>query len=167
MAGPEMARSGKLSWVVDVLLVAGVLLSAGTVALFVYGRKTVHGWDVLRAAQEGRASKLSWMLIARPDLVNAWNYAGEMPLHIAADRNKVEVTRLLLRRGGDVHARDQRGETPLHHAARDGSLEVAALLLAKGANPTALNYRGQTPIDLAALNGHKDVEKVLREHGAK
>jgi ankyrin repeat protein len=50
------------------------------------------------------------------------------PLHLAAERGSVTVTRLLIRKGADVNARDAQGKTAAERAAAKGQKETEAVL---------------------------------------
>ena len=55
------------------------------------------------------------------------------PLHFAAEKNSLEVARLLIEHGADVNAKDS-VFTPLDMAAEFNSIDVARLLIEQGAN---------------------------------
>ncbi|MDE0528569.1 MAG: ankyrin repeat domain-containing protein [Truepera sp.] len=89
--------------------------------------------------------------------VNARNWRGRTPLHLAAVSNdNPAVTTALLAAGAEVNARDGEGWTPLHLATWgawgvDNPAVVVALLEA-GADANARNNEGRTPWDYAQEN---------------
>jgi hypothetical protein len=117
---------------------------------------------LFEAAQRGDAAKVEELLKKGAD-VNARNWAGVTPLHIAAANGYLEVVKLLLEHGADANAREEDGLSPLHIAAANGYLEVVKLLLEHGADPAIRNNRGWTPLDVARTSGREEVVKVLKE----
>jgi ankyrin repeat protein len=76
--------------------------------------------------------------------------AEDHPIHLAAERDDVQLVRDLLK--GDatlLNRRDAGGRTPLHRAVRRSAHEVIALLLDRGADIDATDSRGAQGIDLA------------------
>jgi ankyrin repeat protein len=89
------------------------------------------------------------------------NESGHTPLHVAANKENVEVVQGLLDRGADPNAgvsggnRNAKGRTPLHEAAWTGNAAVIALLLQRGANPFARAAHNLTPVGLAEMRGKR------------
>ena len=67
-------------------------------------------------------------------LLNEADYAGNTPLHIAAQGIDAGILRLLLTQGASVHLRNKAGRTPLFVAAQWGLSDNVALLKESGAH---------------------------------
>lgn len=78
------------------------------------------GQAVCEAVQEGDISKVTGLLDARADLVNASDDNGNRPLHLAVEENNLALTTLLLDQGADLDARRGDGCKPLHIAVYRG-----------------------------------------------
>ncbi|RYP73230.1 hypothetical protein DL769_004250 [Monosporascus sp. CRB-8-3] len=85
------------------------------------------------------------------------------PLHFAAERDHVNIARLLLEHGADPNAVRSDQSTPLHLAVEKGDVEFISLLLDKKATLNVLNRSHQTPLRLAAANGEHDITGFLLE----
>jgi ankyrin repeat protein len=99
---------------------------------------------------------------------------GQTPLHVAAEKARIERATFLLECGADVEAKDRNGSTPLHLATHrvdtysyrrdeDDAQEMVRLLLQNGANVDAADWHGYTPLHWAE-NVH--VIKLLVDNGA-
>ena len=64
------------------------------------------------------------------------------PLHSAASRGQLEITKILLTNGSKVDALDYSDRSPLYVAAQRGHKEVVETLLSKGAKVS--NYPAAT-----------------------
>ena len=100
---------------------------------------------------------------SRPVEVNAKNYDGVTPLHIAALSNS-ETCTMLLKYGADVNSTTNYGYTPLQYAAKNGCYKVCRLLcriegtnikgrtiyhLNEKLNASSQNYYKETALHLA------------------
>jgi acyl-CoA-binding protein len=88
-------------------------------------------------------------LSANPSLVNGVDKDTMRPLHWAADRGNVEITKFLLDKGAEVDAVDEDGNTALHQAVLAEQREVCSLLLSYGAVATIPNADGENALNLA------------------
>jgi cytohesin len=95
------------------------------------------------------------------------------PLHIAAERGRLDLVQVLIERGADVNIRDSQGRTPLHAAAIGGNAEVIRLLIKLGADVNARDNYGETPLHLVAAEGaayphpsYEEAAKALLDAGA-
>ncbi len=128
--------------------------------------------------------------------INKADRDGQMPLHVAAQRGRQVITRLLVENGADIEAHNRQGHTPLETAVLAGKIQVARLLLKQGAELDAqqlllrtievdANFRdvfaflvrqgadvnadledGETPLIRAIDSGHHLVVKRLIDEGA-
>ncbi|XP_074786463.1 B-cell lymphoma 3 protein isoform X1 [Athene noctua] len=101
-----------------------------------------------------------------PDL-QARNYEGLTPLHVAVSSGARDSVLLLLEHGADVDAVDiKSGRSPLLHAVESNSLEMAELLIQRGASVNAQSYAGCTALHAAAGRGLLGVLRLLLRSGA-
>ena len=100
---------------------------------------------------------------ASPDIQDKY---GNTPLHIAAIKGQMELSKLFLSHRASPDIQSNNGDTPLHITAREGQIELSNLFLSHGASPAIQNNRGNTPLHSAALKGQLEVSKVLVSHGA-
>ncbi|XP_071957304.1 uncharacterized protein [Antedon mediterranea] len=97
---------------------------------------------------------------------NKRNERGETPLHLAAIKGDVEMTKTLIKQGAEVNVQDFAKWTPLHEACNHGSYEVAKVLLKAGAYVNTQGLEDDTPLHDAAINGHVKLVELLLRHGA-
>jgi len=128
--------------------------------------------------------------------INAPSIDGKTPLHVAAQKGKIVIVRMLLDSGAAIDATDQDGHTPLYWAVMAGRTQVAELLVKRGArfDPTALlravvernvadrdviaflvkqgadinskDAAGDTPLLAATQRGERVLAKLLIAQGA-
>jgi ankyrin repeat protein len=143
--------------------------------------------DFMKAVKHGDGPAVTELLRRQPELITAADEYDKTGLHWAAEKDRVEIARLLLDAGADIEAKTNWGDTPLKWAATLGSSNVAELLLGRGAHGFTLTVAaalgkldevktmlGSDP-DLSAVsnalygaarNGHTEVVKYLLDQGA-
>jgi ankyrin repeat protein len=115
-------------------------------------------WDLRLACALGEVERARELL----DVGDTRGFDDTTPLHIAAAKGQVQVTRLLLERGSDPNAPDEEGIRPLHHAAGGGHAEVVRLLLDAGADRQARDgQHDATPLDWARFQGQPETTVLL------
>ena len=126
--------------------------------------------DVFDAAAAGDVDRLTELLDADGDLVNARSEDGFTPLHLAAFFSRGPAVRLLLDRGADVGAvaDNEMQVQPLHSAVAAGSREIVAALLMAGADVNARQQGGFTPLMAAQQHEEEgEMARLLMDHGAE
>jgi ankyrin repeat protein len=113
--------------------------------------------EFFAAVESGNGSEVAAMLQRDPRLARAAGAHVKTGLHWAAEKNHVEIARLLIDAGADLEAQTSWGATPLEWAATMGCTGVADLLLSRGA-------AGLTVVTAAAL-GKLDVVRTLVGRG--
>lgn len=124
--------------------------------------------DVFEAAAVGALDRMTELIAAQPDLVNAYAPDGFQPLGLASFFGHTPIVEFLLRQGAEVDSpsKNRMRVRPLHEAAQNGMLEVTQWLLDRHANVNAKLADGKTPLALAAEARHEDVVELLRRYGA-
>ncbi|XP_066205419.1 NF-kappa-B inhibitor beta [Saccopteryx leptura] len=99
--------------------------------------------------------------------LEAENYEGHTPLHVAVIHKDAEMVQLLQEAGADLNKPEPTcGRSPLHLAVEAQAADVLELLLKAGADPAARMYGGRTPLGSAMLRPNPILARLLRAHGA-
>ena len=91
--------------------------------------------------------------------LNARDYRGRTPLHIAAEHGNCSATDMLVVAGADPNLRDRDGRSSIDIAARTDEGRDTLLYMLRGASAEALNHpdaNGMTPLHWAAHKGQED-----------
>ena len=83
------------------------------------------------------------------DIKNPANNAGWTPLHSAADRNHLDVCRLIIENVNNKNPADNYGQTLLHSAALSGHFDICQLIMEHVDNKNPTDNDGNTPKDFA------------------
>lgn len=124
---------------------------------------------ITKAIREGHI-ELAMMLIknAVPYQVCQYDETGQTALHLAIQKNYLDLASALLENGAniDAYARDEgyHRMTPLHYAALTGNLVATRLLLNWGANVSIENGDGLNASSLALKHGFVAIAKAINQH---
>lgn len=113
--------------------------------------------DPSELANSMAATHLKLTSLLPTNVLDARDYLKQTALMLAADRNDVDMVKLLLDRGVERDAQDVLGRTALHSAAKVGADRCFEVLLAAGANPTLETFSGKTPGVFAAEFGRATI----------
>lgn len=87
---------------------------------------------------------------------------GKAPIHHCAERNRVEMSKLLLENGASVNITDGNLKTPLHLAINEPYMVVMCeILLDFNASRTLKDDMVKTPIDIAKDKEHSEILELL------
>ena len=115
------------------------------------------------AASSGLKRKhVAEILLRKGAPANEKNKELHAPLHIAADKEHLDVLEVLLRHGAKVNVLDGLGQTALHRASKEGQVSVCRLLLSYAADPTVVSLQGYTAAQVAT----EAVQKLFAEEPA-
>ena len=129
--------------------------------------KTDTGKTALHVAVNGDNRKSVFALLKKMANLNAQDDYGQTPLHTAAERDSVEVAKLLI---AMIHAGDEKLEvvdkvsgTALHKAAEKGSTRMIDLLLEEGFDLEARTKWQETPLHRTCVyNQSKAARRLLK-----
>ena len=112
------------------------------------------------ASESGDALGIQDIISADKGAVNLQDSDGKTCLHLAAENQRYEATKVLIDSKADVTIRDKYGATPLHIACERGDVRIARLLISNGADVNAQDLRGSTPLHKASAGGFVYLCKV-------
>jgi ankyrin repeat protein len=100
---------------------------------------------------KANSKKILNLLIEKGADVNAANYNGEIPLHLAIEKYQIN---LLLDAGANVNVVDKSGATPIFHYLKLGKAEIAPLtvFIERGAKLDVCDNRGANVLWYATKN---------------
>lgn len=111
-------------------------------------------------------AELMLLIGADPTVKNAW---GDTLLHMAAQKNSVQMVKLLLGAGLDINVlgNDEFNCTALYQAIYYGSLDVVEFLIEQGADVNIPDSHGTLPIVKAGERGYTNTVNLSLKHGAE
>jgi ankyrin repeat protein len=143
-----------------------MLRTIGLGILGIAGLAAAGDTRVADAAQQGNREAVRSLLKDKAD-VNGAQGDGMTALHWAANKDDLEMAKMLLAAGANPKAATRLGEiTPLFMAATAGDAAMIDALLKAGADGKAIKANGTTALMLAASSGNADAVKVLLDRGA-
>ena len=92
---------------------------------------------------------------------------GRTVLHVAAEKNYLNLCHRLVQWGAEINTKDHHGNTALHFAAQAGHSALARRLLGLGADPLLYNRRGKSPEFLAHENLRLETIPMMKKNIAK
>jgi len=121
---------------------------------------------VADAAQLGDVNAVRALVKQKVD-VNTAQGDGSTALHWAAQKDDVEMAKILLAAGASVKATTRLGAaTPLFMACRNGNAPMIELLIKSGADPNSVDEHGTTALMMAAAAGNAAAVNTLIANGA-
>ena len=123
------------------------------------------GTFLYKAAREGAAPLVQFLLMAGADVDKASGVDYDTPLGTACNNGHLRISKLLLEAG--ANKQKPRGSEPLMRACRNGHADIVLLLLEAGSDKDQV-FRPHlcTPLSIACELGHVKVVKLLLEKGA-
>ncbi len=73
------------------------------------------------------------VLTKHPEWINQKDEFGNTAMHIAVDKNRMDIVKYLISKGADVNARDKDGRTPLYYLEMRPNEDLEDLLKKHGA----------------------------------
>jgi outer membrane protein TolC len=123
--------------------------------------------DVFAAIDRGDLERIKEMTGRDPSLLTFKGKEEWTPLHYAAFRGSLPITRYLIEKGADVNVKGVNSITPIYVATARGHIEVVRFLLEKKADPNIPGDSGRrTPLIRACEKGRIEIAKLLIQNGA-
>ena len=99
------------------------------------------------------------ILSANQDVLNMIDRNGMTALHVACERNSIDLVTMLLSQGADVNIADRHGVTPLHVACHDQDADSAVIgdLIRSGSRVDVYDSHGLTPLHILCARGRYNV----------
>ena len=121
---------------------------------------------IILASSCGFADIVEKLITLGADTEAAYEKEGWRPLHVAAQRNHIEVAKVLLEAGAVVDSEDNRNAKPIQWALKNKFFVLAELLLRFGADINIRWRDGFAFLNHEAKDGKNDSLRFMLEHGA-
>ncbi len=122
------------------------------------------GYGLIEALEQNRFDEARDLIMKKKG-INTVTEHDQSPLHLALEKNRSDLARLLIDAGANVNMKNKMIlSTPLEIAIHSGNLEMVKLLLSKGALPDGGNDE-YPPVFRAIIKGHDEIARVLIESG--
>ena len=118
-------------------------------------------YDAFAATALADTNRVTRLLAADKNMVQARDRDGQTPLHWAVLNDQLRLTSFWLKAGASPVATNFAGQTPLHIAAAKGLTEQVKLLLAANAPTDIRDTNGWTPLDAAIQAKQSDSIHLL------
>jgi len=126
--------------------------------LYGFGTRQVENDPLMQAVESGDLAKVK-KLIGEGTNVNVKMFNGFTPLHMAAYKDKSDITKLLIGVGANINAAMISGVTPLYLAAERGYDDVVEILVSKKAK---IDFPS---VAVAVSNDNLSTLKLFLAHG--
>jgi hypothetical protein len=110
-----------------------------------------------RAVESEYLQKVQILIDVGKADVNLGGPDGQVPLHVAAKNNYIQIVPVLIAGGAKLNITDNNRWTALHYAAWCNKPEMVKLLIQQKATLDIRDNEGKTPVDLAIKNKYGDV----------
>lgn len=117
--------------------------------------------NIFDAVAHGTVEDVRHLLEEKGADVNIKDENDYTPLHVAAQKGKLEIAKELLSHKANANARDIENLTPLHIAVGNRNVEVAKVLISARSDVNAQDKNGMTPLHWAAHEGELEAAKFL------
>ncbi|KAK3599547.1 hypothetical protein CHS0354_035781 [Potamilus streckersoni] len=149
----------------DIGAALGLLMKLALLETLQSAAKTEIAGKFCGAVLEGDEETVKKMLSQSPGLKDIL-LRGVAPLHLAAHKGHISITRILLDAGANLEVKDIQGEnTPFMFSLDGENEELALFFIDKGADVFIKNKLNRTALHFAAFKNLAKVIKVLLDRG--
>ncbi|KAL8903533.1 MAG: hypothetical protein Q9207_003867 [Kuettlingeria erythrocarpa] len=117
------------------------------------------------AEKNGRGPRNRVRESSEPSEVTLGQDEGKTALHLAAERDELNIARTLLQRMPDPDIQDQLGSTPLFLAVQNNHEEMVRLFLTKGGNINLQDHCAQTILHVAVGGENEKIVALILHAG--
>jgi ankyrin repeat protein len=117
--------------------------------------------------QAHRELALALISQAQPYQLCQYDHHGQTAIHLAVQKNYIDIVKRLLEKGADINALatdpSYSHMTPLHYAALTGNVKAVQLLLSWGANIYLENGQFHTAATIAYQHGFLEIARIIEQ----